>query len=129
MRLALPAALIALTCAAPALATGGYQCRPVSGTGPSLSVVTGHAVAPVVVQASVTESGRTFTTAGEGARLAVAQSWIDTEGLKLDLVDAQVTRYEARLRARFVKTKFGREARGTLSRGGRVHQVRCAVDV
>ena len=129
MRLALPAAMIALACAAPALATGGYQCRPVRGAGPSLSVVTGHAVAPSVVQASITEGSRTVSTAGQGARLAIAQSWIDGEGLKLDLVDAQATRYEARLRARFVKTKFGREAAGTLSRGGRVHQVRCSVDV
>jgi hypothetical protein len=129
MRLALPAAAIALTCAAPALATGGYQCRPVSGQGPSLSVVTGTAVAPSVVQVSVTEGSRTLSTKGEGAGLAVAQSWIDEEGLKLDLVDPRVTRYEARLRARFVKTKFGREATGTLSRGGRVHRVRCSVDV
>ncbi|HEY0043544.1 MAG TPA: hypothetical protein VGB62_03235 [Allosphingosinicella sp.] len=129
MRFALPAVLIALTAAAPALATGGYQCRPVSGAGPSLSVVTGRTVAPVVVQASIVESGRTFTTAGEGARLSVAQSWIDEDGIKLDLIDAQATRFEARLRARFVKTRFGREATGTLSRGGRVYRVRCAVDV
>ena len=129
MRLAIPAAMIALVYAAPALATGGYQCGPVRGGGPSLSVITGHAVAPSVVQASITEGGRTVSTAGQSARLAIAQSWIDGEGLKLDLVDAQATRYEARLRARFVKTKFGREAAGTLSRGGRVHQVRCSVDV
>src|SRR5687768_13329727 len=51
MKIALGAASIAFFLSAPAFATGGYSCRPVSGAGPSLSVVTGHGVAPTAVPA------------------------------------------------------------------------------
>jgi len=128
MKIAFAAAAVLLSAATPAFATGGYVCRPVSGAGPSLSVVTGHGVAPVAVSATIRDGRRQLSSSGTAPALAVAQSWIDDLDLRLDLVDRNAMRYEARLRARFAARSRGRQALGTLSRNGRVLRVRCEVD-
>ncbi|HEX8621422.1 MAG TPA: hypothetical protein VF718_05570 [Allosphingosinicella sp.] len=114
MKLAFPIALLAAGAASAASATGGLQCRPSSGTGPTLDLVVGHGAGPAVVAARL--GGRPMT---------VAQSWIDSRYLWLDLVDVNATRYEARLRAVFQPKLRGRPALGTLIRGGRTYRVRC----
>jgi hypothetical protein len=114
MKLAYPIAMLALAAAAPAFATSGLHCRPVSGSGPTLDLLVGHAAGPALVSARL--DGRTAT---------VAQSWIDSRYLWLDLVDSEVTRYEAKLRAVFQPRLRGRPALGTLVRGGRTWKVRC----
>lgn len=114
MKLAFPIALLALAATAPAFATSGLQCRPVSGAGPVLDLVVGHGAGPVLVAARL-----------GGKPATVAQSWIDGRYLWLDLVDSGATRYEARLRAAFQPRLRGRPALGTLVRGGRTYRVRC----
>ena len=114
MKLAIPFAIAAAALAGPALATSGLQCRPTSGSGPALDLVVGHGAGPVLVQARLA-----------GEPMAVAQSWIDARYLWLDLVDADASRYEAKLRAVFQPRLRGRPALGTLERGGRTYRVRC----
>lgn len=114
MKHAVPVAMLALAAAAPAFATSGLQCRPVRGAGPVLDLVVGHGAGPAVVAARL-----------GGAPATVAQSWIDGRHLWLDLVDANATRYEAKLRALFQPRLRGRPALGTLVRGGRTYRVRC----
>jgi hypothetical protein len=117
MRLVASAAFaVALFLAAPAFATGGFTCRPVSGPGPVLTLTVGHTAVASVVAAKLSD---------DRARLAVGQSWIDWRYLWLDLVDANATRIEARLRAVFQPKLRGRPAIGTLVRGGRTYRIRC----
>ena len=115
MKLAFPIAMLAAAvAAAPAFATSGLQCRPVSGRGPVLDLVVGHGTGPALVAARL-----------DGNPAAIAQSWIDGRYLWLDLVDSAATRYEAKLRAVFQPRLRGRPALGTLVRGGRSYKVRC----
>ena len=114
---------LAAAAATPAFATSGYSCRPVSGAGPSLSLVVGHAVAPAIVSATIRDGRRSLSTAGPNPPLVIAQSWIDGQELRIDLVDRDVLRFEGRLRARFAPR--GRPATGTFSRNGRIQRVRC----
>ena len=97
-----PAILLLLFAASPALATGGFDCRAAGRDNIRLAIVTGHGVAPVVAQVRLTDGHRSFSTVGEGEPIVVAQSWLDDEGLKLDLVDTQARNYVARLRLSFV---------------------------
>jgi hypothetical protein len=50
---------------------------------------------------------------------------MDQRYLWLDLVDAQASRFEAKLRATFQPKLRGRPAIGTLVRNGRSYRVRC----
>ncbi len=114
MKLAFPIAVMLAAAAAPAFATSGLQCRPRSGAGPTLDLVVGHGAGPALVAARL-----------GGKPMTVAQSWIDSRYLWVDLVDANATRYEAKLRAVFQPRLRGRPALGTLVRGGRTYRVRC----
>jgi hypothetical protein len=125
MRTALAAAVLALCAGTPALATGGFECRPVSGTGPTLVMTVGHTASASVVGATLIDGERRFSTGGERPALAVGQSWIDGRYLWLDLTDANLTRHEAKLRAEFQPKLRGRPAIGTLTWGGRSWRVRC----
>ena len=125
MRLAIAAA--ALACAGPALATGGIQCRPVQGKGPTLHLVIGHGVTPSLVSVRMTD-GLSYNSGNErmGSRgLAIARSWLDEQRLWLDLADPNLTRFEGRLRATFQPKLRGRPAVGTFVRNGRTYNVRC----
>jgi hypothetical protein len=109
--------------AAPALATGGFDCRTAGEENIRLAIVTGHGVAPTVAQVRLFDGRRQFSTAGEGEPIAVAQSWLDDDGLKLDLVDAQAQNYVARLRLSFVAR--GSDPVGDLHYGDRRYRVSC----
>ena len=95
-------ALPLLLVAGPAYATGGFDCRASGEDNIRMTIVTGHGVAPTVAQVRLTDGRRSFSTVGEGEPIVLAQSWLDNTGLKLDLVDAQVQNYVARLRLSFV---------------------------
>ena len=123
MRLALAAA--ALACSSPAFATGGFECRPLSGMGPVLNMVIGHTLSARPVSVILKEGKRTLSTYGPRAPLAIGQSWIDGRYLWLDLTDAGLSRREATLRAIFQPKLRGRPATGTLVRNGRTWRVRC----
>jgi hypothetical protein len=125
MRLVFAAA--ALVCATPAIATGGIDCRPVRGRGPTLHLIVGHGVAPAVVSVRMTD-GLSYNSGGErmGSRgLAIARSWLDDRRLWLDLADPNLMRFEGRLRAAFQPKLRGRPALGTFVRNGRTYQMRC----
>jgi hypothetical protein len=125
MRLALAAALLA--CSSPAFATGGFDCRPIQGTGPRLHLVVGHAVAPALVSVRMTDGlSHISGTERMGSRgLAIARSWLDERLLWVDLADPNLTRFEGRLRAAFQPKLRGRPAVGTFVRNGRTWRVRC----
>jgi hypothetical protein len=125
MRLAPAAALLALCLSAPALATGGLLCRPVSGEGPTLGLVIGHGVGAGIAGANLTEHGQIRSTFKEQDGLHIGQSWIDSQRVWLDLVDANAMRHELKLRALFQPKMRFRPALGTLSGDGRTWNVRC----
>ncbi|HET9640600.1 MAG TPA: hypothetical protein VFP12_15480 [Allosphingosinicella sp.] len=107
-------ALLFLAAPGAALATSGLTCRPASGAGPTLDLVIGHGAGPAIAGARL-----------DGRPAPVAQSWVDSRYLWLDLTDPNATRYEAKLRAVFRPRLRGRPALGTLARGGRVYKMRC----
>ncbi|HEX6374396.1 MAG TPA: hypothetical protein VFZ91_01615 [Allosphingosinicella sp.] len=123
MRYAFAAAVLA--CSSPAVATGGFECRPVSGTGPVLTIGVGHAVAARPFNVTLREGSHTLSTQGPRAALEIGQSWIDARYLWLDLTDAGANRFEAKLRTTFQPKLKYRPALGTLVRGGRTYRVRC----
>lgn len=125
MRVAIAFAVSALVFASPALATGGFECRPVSGAGPVLNISFGHTISARPFRVTLHEETSTFSTDGDDAQMMLGQSWIDDERLWLDLVDPQLSRYEAKLRATFDSDLHGRPAIGTLVRGGKTYRVRC----
>ena len=125
MRIAVGAAIAALVTTTPAFATGGFDCRATDGSGLRVSGVTGHGIVTPLVSAQLMEGRRTFSTHGARPALAIGQSWIDAREIRLDLVDPQAMRFEARLRARIALRNQGA---GTLLRGGRTHRVRCTIE-
>ena len=114
MRIAMAAAAAALLGSSPSFATSGLRCTPVAGKGPALDLIIGHGAGSAVVSARL-----------GGQALSIAQSWIDSRYVWLDLTDAPALRYEAKLRAVFQPRLKGRPAVGTLVRNGRTYRVRC----
>ena len=125
MKIALGVAFLSLGTAFPALATGGFECRPVSGAGPVVHLGIGHLISGLPFAVSLTDGPRSLTTTGERPSLVLGQSWIDERYLWLDLVDPNVERFEAKLRATFQPRLRGRPAIGTLVRNGRTYRIRC----
>ncbi|MEA3017542.1 MAG: hypothetical protein QOI38_2264 [Sphingomonadales bacterium] len=122
MRCLAAAALVAGTfAAAPASATQGQLCRPVSAGGPSVSIVTGAGLVGV----SLSERGTTLSTMGPNARIATRQSWFDALRVWIDLTDPNAMRDEGRLRLHYVGRGRGRHLAGTLARNGRLYRLRC----
>lgn len=110
--LALPLAALAFT--SPAHATGGLICRTAGAQPIELSLVISHTAVPAIVSARLTDAGR-------GVPVALAQSWLEPGELRVDLVDPNAQRHEARLRVR----KASRAFDGTLWRDGKRRWVRC----
>lgn len=126
MRYALTAAaLAACFAAAPASATSGLTCRPVSGAGPSISVVIGHGAPPSLVGATLVEGGRTLSTMEESHGIAVGRSWIDDDRVWLDLFDTRTPAWSGQLRAQAAGRGRDRHYAGTFVWNGRLTRVRC----
>jgi len=104
--------LVAL--AVPAEATGGLTCRTAGARPVAVSLVIGHTAVPAVVQARLSDNGRNVP-------ISVAQSWLEPAELRLDLVDRNAMRREARLLAK----KNGRFYDGSIWRGGKRRWIRC----
>lgn len=105
---------IALLLAAPAHATGGLICRTAGANPVELALVVSHTVVPAIVSARLTERGRDVP-------VVTAQSWLDDREVRIDLVDRNAQRHEARVRA----TRRGNAYDGSLWRGGKRRWVRC----
>ena len=120
------AAAAAGLAAAPARATQGLLCRPVSGSGPTLSLTlaAGGGVGANLMEGRVSPGA----PAGAWRPVPVRQSWIDEHRVWVDLTDEARTRDEGKLRATFVRTGRFWHVAGTFVRGGRVHRVRCEED-
>jgi hypothetical protein len=125
MRPAHAAAFLAACLSAPALATGGLLCKPVTGAGPALSLVIGHSYAPGIVCANLKEAGRWHSTCGENDPLMIARSWVDRQRVWVDIIDRQDGRDQAKLRALVQPRQRVHTALGTLTRRGRTYKVRC----
>ena len=117
--LALIASLYAATAAR---ATGGYVCTAAGKNPLTMNIVIGHAVAAVIVQATLIEGKTVWSTVQAANRLVILQHWLNDKTLWLDLTDPNVERYEARVRLRL---NSRRHARGTIERGGRTSTLRC----
>ena len=125
MRIAILTALAAFVLPSAAAATGGFDCRATDRSGLRISGVTGRGIVTPLVSARLSAPGRMISTSGERPQAAIGQSWIDSREIRLDLVDPQAMRFEARLRARIT---LRNQATGTLVRAGRTHPVRCTIE-
>lgn len=114
IQLPLALAIVALSMAAPAHASGGLLCRTAGASPIDLRLVISHTAVSAVVSARLIDQGRDVP-------VALAQSWLDPNDIRVDLVDRNAMRHELRLHAR----KNGRVYDGSLWRGGRRHWVRC----
>ena len=114
MRIFIPAALVNLLIATPAHATGGLICRTAGSRPIEATVVISHTIVPSVVSARLRDSGRDVP-------VQVAQSWLEPNELRLDLVDLNAGRHELRLRVK----RNGRTYDGTLWRAAERRWVRC----
>jgi hypothetical protein len=79
-------------------------------------VVISHTVVPAVVSARLTDRGRDVP-------VVTAQSWFDEREVRVDLVDRNAMRHEARLRASWRPST--RSYDGSLWRDGQRRWVRC----
>jgi hypothetical protein len=75
-----------------------------------------HTAVPSVVSARLADNRREIP-------VMTAQSWFDPREVRVDLVDRNAMRHEARLRATW--RAASRSYDGTLWRGGKSHWVRC----
>jgi hypothetical protein len=103
-----------LAFAVPAHATGGLTCRTAGARPIEVSLVIGHTAVLAVVQARLSDNRRNVP-------VSVAQSWLEPAELRLDLVNSNAMRREARLLAK----KNGRFYDGSIWRGGKRRWVRC----
>lgn len=114
IRSTIPALLIvSIAAASPANATTGFLCRTAGPTPITLALAVSHTAVPAVVSARLTDRRE--------VPVVTAQSWFDPRELRVDLVDRNAMRHEARIRA----VRRGPAYDGSLWRNGRRHWVRC----
>ena len=101
---------------APAAATTGLVCSTAGNRQVQIALVIGHAAVPAVVSARLTEDRREIS-------VVTAQSWFDAREVRVDLVDRDAMRHEARLRASWRASS--RSYDGSILRNGQRRWVRC----
>jgi hypothetical protein len=111
--------------ATPALATGGFDCRTTDGSRIRLSGVVGRTITAPLVAARLEVNEEAWSTADPDPGIVVGRSWIDARETRVDLVDPNMVRFEAQLRARH--TMRG-TATGTVVRNGVSHPVQCTLE-
>ena len=100
--------------AGPAFATGGLLCRTAEPQPVEIALVVSHTTVSSIVSARLTDNGAAVP-------VALAQSWLEPNELRLDLTDTNAMRHELRLRA----TRNGATFDGSLWRSGKRRWVRC----
>jgi hypothetical protein len=118
-------ALPLLFAAAPAWATGGFDCRTTDRSDIVMSGTIGRLIGTPLVAAHLRIGERTLSTSDPDPQIAIARSWIDAREIRVDLIDPQAERFVAQLRARVGARGVGS---GTLVWEGVTHRVRCEVD-
>lgn len=113
MLLAVPALFFAPS---PVLATAGLICSTAGPPPIHLALAISHTAVPSVVSARLTDNRREVA-------VATAQSWFDRSEIRVDLVDRNAIRHEARLRATWRESS--RSYDGTLWRNGQRRWIRC----
>ncbi|HXG81984.1 MAG TPA: hypothetical protein VNJ05_09310 [Sphingomicrobium sp.] len=108
--------LSALIVAAPAQATMGLICSTAGPPPVHLALAISHTAVPSVVSARLTDNRRDVS-------VVTAQSWFDPSEVRVDLVDRNAMRHEARLRATWRPGSHSYD--GTLWRNGKKRWVRC----
>jgi hypothetical protein len=99
---------------APAAATSGLICSTAGSPPIHLALVISHTAVPAVVAVRLTDNRRDVP-------VVTAQSWFDPTEVRVDLVDRNAMRHEARLRA----VRRGQAYDGSLWRDGKRRWVRC----
>jgi hypothetical protein len=111
--LALPLALLT---PAPASATTGLICSTAGSPPVRVTLAISHTAVPSVVSARLTDNRREVP-------VVMAQSWFDRSEVRIDLVDRNAMRHEARVRATWRSSS--RSYDGTLWRNGQRRWIRC----
>lgn len=106
--------LLLIVAASPAHATGALVCRTAGANPIEVAMVIGHMAISSVVSARLGDEGRDVP-------VIIAQSWLDPDEVRLDLVDGNAIRHELRIRAR----RNGDVYDGSLWRNGKRRWVRC----
>ena len=101
---------------APAAATTGLICSTAGNRPAHLALVIGNTAVPSVVSARLTDDRRQIP-------VVAAQSWFDRQELRVDLVDRNAMRHEARLRASWRASS--RSYDGSIWRNGQRRWVHC----
>ena len=109
--------IAALMIAAPAHATGGFQCRTAGPDPIEASVGFGHVPGAPLIAARLIEKGRVVP-------VRPAQWWLDRSELRLLLIGEDALREELVVRAR----RNGHVYDGSLWRNGTRRWVRCRED-
>jgi hypothetical protein len=107
-------AVLLLAVAAPAHATGGLICSTAGTRSVEAALVISHTAVPAIVSARLTEAGRNIP-------VRVAQAWLETGEIRIDLVDPNAVRHELRLRAKW----NGRTFDGSIWRNAKRSWIRC----
>ena len=110
----LPALPLLLLVATPATASGGLICRTAGARPIEVALVISHTAVSSVVSARLTDAGRQVP-------VALAQSWLEPNGVWLDLTDRNAVRHELRLSVK----RNGSVYDGSIWRSGQRRWVRC----
>ncbi len=116
MKYALAIAGLTMLGATPAHATGGLVCSTAGSSPLNLALVISHTAVPAVVSVRLTDNRRVVP-------VVTAQSWFDSSEVRVDLVDRNATRHEARLRATW--RHASRSYDGAIWRNGKRRWIRC----
>lgn len=124
MKAATPLAAALLFAATPAFATSTIRCVTPERGGPVLYLSVGNSPS-AIVQARLVDGAREQISGLDGRGPVITQSWLDRQVLRLDLADANVAAYVARL-----DTRKGRGVSfdGTLRYRDRAWRVSCRWD-
>ncbi len=106
--------LLAIFAASPAFASGGLLCRTGGARPVEVRLVVSHTAVSAVVSARLIDGGRDIP-------VELAQSWLEPNEVRVDLVDRNAQRHELRLRAK----RNGPYYDGSLWRSGKRRWVRC----
>jgi len=109
------AALAAVALASPAQATGSLLCETTGPRPISVSLVIGLTAVSHAVQARLSVNG-------VDVPVTIAQSWLDSNEIRVDLTDPNAERHELRLRVR----AKGDGYEGSLWRHGERRPIVCA---
>lgn len=116
MKRFLLAALTLFLWVAPAHATTGLICSSAGDRPIHLALAISHTAVPAVVSARLTDTRRDVP-------VVTAQSWFDTSEIRVDLVDNNAMRHEARLRAAWRPKSASYD--GVIWRNGQRRWIRC----